>query len=96
MGQIDINSNSCQCVGQRSVNMKKSGCKFSTNKKSLLKKTLIKQLNKQIKWIGAQKGSFKFVISETRDKWHNFIIFPKKKIMKPQDRKINGREKFHR
>lgn len=55
MGQIDINSNSCQCVGQRSVNMKKSGCKFSTNKKiSIRKKTIIKQLNKQIKWIGAQ------------------------------------------
>lgn len=79
MGQIDINSNSCQCVGQRSVNMKKSGCKFSKNKKiSIRKKTIIKELNKQIKWIGAQKGSFKFVILETRDKWRNFIIFQKK------------------
>lgn len=38
MGQIDINSYSCQCVGQHSVNMKKSGCKFSTNKKSQLEK----------------------------------------------------------
>lgn len=38
MGQIDINSNSCQCVGQCSVNMKKSGCKLSTNKKSQFKK----------------------------------------------------------